>query len=55
MIDTTDFKDVEKIRLFGDVMEECFEIISGEIKDSIGLWKWVKPYLQKRTNMLGLS
>lgn len=53
MIDTTDFKDVEKIRLFGDVMEECFEIISGEIKDSIGLWKWVKPYLQKRTNMYG--
>ena len=34
-------------------MEECFEIISGEIKDSIGLWKWVKPYLQKRTNMYG--
>ena len=51
MIVTTNFKDVEKIRLFGDVLEECFEIISGGAKDSTELWKWAKPYLQKRTNM----
>ncbi len=53
MIVTTNFKDVEKIRLFGDVLEECFEIISGGAKDSTELWKWAKPYLQKRTNMYG--
>lgn len=53
MIDTTDFKDIEKIRLFGDVLEECFEIISGGAKDSTELWKWAKPYLQARKNMYG--
>ena len=53
MIDTTDFKDIERIRLFGDVLEECFEIISGGVKESIELWKWAKPYLKIRTNMYG--
>jgi hypothetical protein len=53
MIDTTDFKDIERIRLFGDVLEECFEIISGGVKESAELWKWAKPYLMIRTNMYG--
>ena len=53
MIDTTDFKDIERTRLFGDVLEECFEIISGGVKESAELWKWAKPYLKIRTNMYG--
>ena len=53
MIDTTDFKDIERTRLFGDVLEECFEIISGGVKESAELWKWAKPYLKTRTNMYG--
>lgn len=53
MIDTTDFKEIERIRLFGDVLEECFEIICGNEKESFRLWKWAKPYLQRRTNMYG--
>lgn len=53
MIDTTDVKDIERIRLFGDVLEECFEIISGGVKESAELWKWAKPYLKIRTNMYG--
>ena len=53
MIDTTDFKDIERTRLFGDVLEECFEIISGGVKESAELWKWAKPYLMIRTNMYG--
>ena len=53
MIDTTNFKDIERIRLFGDVLEECFEIISGGVKESAELWKWAKPYLMIRTNMYG--
>ncbi|MCH5270328.1 MAG: hypothetical protein J1E83_06215 [Lachnospiraceae bacterium] len=53
MIDVTDFKEIERIRLFGDVLEECFEIICGGVKDSIELWKWAKPYMQKRENMYG--
>ena len=53
MIDTADFKEIERIRLFGDVLEECFEIICEGAKDSVELWKWAKPYLQKRANMYG--
>lgn len=53
MIDTTDFKEIERIRLFSDVLEECFEIICGGAKASLRLWKWAKPYLQKKTNMYG--
>ena len=52
MIDTTNFKDIERIRLFGDVLEECFEIISGGVKESIELWKWAKPYLKIRKNIV---
>lgn len=53
MIDTTDFKEIERIRLFGDVLEECFEIICGGVKDFVELWKWAKPYMHKRANMYG--
>ena len=53
MIDTTDFKEVERIRLFGDVLEECFDIICGGDTNSIELCKWSKAYLLKRTNMYG--
>lgn len=53
MIAATDFKEIEKIRLFGDVLEECFEIICGEVKDARDLWEWAKPYLQKRKNRYG--
>lgn len=53
MITTTDFKEVERIRLFGDVLEECFEIICGGVEAASDLWKWAKPYLQRRTNMYG--
>ena len=53
MIDTADFQEIERIRLFGDVLEECFEIVCGGVKDSVELWKWAKPYIQKRENMYG--
>lgn len=53
MIATTDFTEVERIRLFGTVLEECFEIICGGIDTADDLWKWAKPYLQRRTNMYG--
>ena len=53
MIDSTDFKEVERIRLFDDVLEECFEIICSGVKDSLGLWKWAKHYLKKKANMYG--
>lgn len=53
MIAATEFKDIERIRLFGDVLEECFDLISGGVKDSAKLWEWAKPYLKTRTNMYG--
>lgn len=55
MIETTDFKEIERIRLFSNVLEESFEIICGFPKVSEELWQWVKPYLQEKTkaNMYG--
>lgn len=53
MIDTTNFKEIEQIRLFAEVLEECFDIICGEARNSLELWQWAKRYLSKRTNMYG--
>jgi len=53
MIDTTDFKEIEQIRLFCCVLEECFDIICGGATKPLELWKWAKTYLSKRTNMYG--
>ncbi len=53
MIDTTDFKEIEQIRLFCCVLEECFDIICGGVTKPLELWKWAKTYLSKRTNMYG--
>lgn len=53
MIDTTDFKEIERIRLFDAVLEECFDIICGDARNSLELWKWAKPYLSNRNNMYG--
>lgn len=53
MIDTTDFKEIQRIRLFAYVLEECFDIICGGVRNSLELWKWAKPYLSERTNMYG--
>ncbi len=53
MIDTTDFKEIERIRLFASVLEECFDIICGGVRNSLELWEWARPYLSKRTNMYG--
>ncbi|MBQ4522122.1 MAG: hypothetical protein IJA10_04120 [Lachnospiraceae bacterium] len=53
MIDATDFKEIERIRLFAEVLEECFDIICGDARNSLELWQWGKPYLSKRTNMYG--
>lgn len=50
MIDTTDLEKIERIRLFGGVLEESFEIICGGARESLEVWKWAKPYLQKKVN-----
>ena len=45
MIDTTDFKEIQTIRLFASVLEECFEIVCGLNDTPIELWEWSKKYL----------
>jgi hypothetical protein len=45
MIDTTDFKEIQTIRLFASVLEECFEIVCGLNDTPIELWEWAKKYL----------
>ena len=47
MIDTTDFKEIQMIRLFKSVLEECFEIVCGVRDTPIDLWEWAKKYLLK--------
>lgn len=46
-------KEIQRIRLFAYVLEECFDIICGGVRNSLELWKWAKPYLSERTNMYG--
>lgn len=53
MIAATDFKEIEEIHLFKSVLEECFEIICGEVKAARDLWEWAKPYMQKSKNRYG--
>lgn len=53
MTDTTDFEEIERIRLFGDVLEECFEIICGFPAVSDVLWHWSKPRFMERKNRYG--
>lgn len=53
MIETVDFGEIERIRLFSDVLEECCDLICNAVESSSDLWVWTKPYLQKRSNMYG--
>jgi hypothetical protein len=47
MIKTTDFSEVERLRLFQSVLEASLVIISGHVAEAMELWQWAKPYLQK--------
>lgn len=53
MITKTNLKAVWGIRLFDKALEACLEIICGDPKEAPELWKWAKPYLQKRTDRYG--
>ena len=53
MIDTVDFSDVERVRLFSGVLEECFDLITNDARGSSYFWDWAKPYLKKKSNMYG--
>ena len=53
LLENTNYQEIIRIRLFTDVLEECFEIICKYDEKALSLWKWAKPYLQKRENMYG--
>lgn len=53
MIEKTNYEEIKRIRLFGDVLEACFEIICAYSAGANELWKWAKPYLQNTTNRYG--
>lgn len=53
LLENSNYHEIIRIRLFGDVLEECFEIICKCDEKALSLWKWAKPYLQKRENMYG--
>lgn len=45
MIDTTDFTEIQMIRLFKAVLEDCFEIVCGLSDTPVDLWEWAKKHL----------
>lgn len=53
LLENSNYREIIRIRLFGDVLEECFEIICKYDEKALSLWKWAKPYLQDRENMYG--
>ena len=53
LLENSDYHEIIRIRLFGDVLEECFEIICKDENVALPLWKWAKPYIQNRNNMYG--
>lgn len=53
LLENSNYQEIIRIRLFGDVLEECFEIICKYDEEALSLWKWAKPYLQDRENMYG--
>lgn len=53
MINTIDFKDIERTGLFKKVLEECFEIIIGGGENSTRMWQWAKPRLREVKNFHG--
>lgn len=53
LLENANYQEIIKIRLFTDVLEECFELICKHEKAALSLWKWAKPYIQNRDNMYG--
>ncbi len=54
VIDTTNYKEIRTLRLFGDILEECLEVIAGMARDgrdlagAFRLWQWTKGELEEK-------
>lgn len=55
VIETTDYEKIRTLRLFGDILEECLEVIAGLARDghepaeAFGLWRWTKEELERKS------
>ncbi len=46
LIETTDYRQIRKLHLFGNVLEACFEIAANDSAEAADLWSWAKEELQ---------
>lgn len=48
VIESADYRQIRSIRLFGDILEECCEIIAHDPTENAGLWKQIKEELKDK-------
>ena len=46
VIQSTDYKQVRRLRLFGDILEGCMEVIAQKPAGTSDLWEWAKGELE---------
>ena len=46
VIQSTDYKQVRRLRLFGDILEGCMEVIAQKPAGTFDLWEWTKGELE---------
>lgn len=53
VLEATNYKEIRKIRLLGDLLEAAFEIIANWPKTPEALWQWAKDELKGYKNKYG--
>ncbi len=48
VLETTDYGQIRGIRLFGDILEECCEVIAHDPEGNFELWKRIKEELENK-------
>ncbi len=48
VIKNTDYKSVRTLRLFGDILEGCMEVVEREPSGTRDLWEWMKGELEHK-------
>jgi len=46
VVETTDYSQIRRLRLFGSVLEACFEVTANAPAEAADLWNWAKGELQ---------